>query len=181
MRSTITILPADTYTVVNKTVLSENDHKLITMLYQPVIGHTATSLYFTLIDDLDKLEVMSDDLTHHHLMATMQLKLEDIVIAREKLEAIGLLKSYLKKGSINHYVYLIYSPVSAHDFFQHPILNVVLYNNLGKKEYEKLLNYYKTPRVSLKEYEDITSNFDDVFTSIKGNILDMSEEVDITK
>ena len=181
MRSTITILPADTYTVVNKTVLSENDHKLITMLYQPIIGHTATSLYFTLIDDLDKLEVMSDDLTHHHLMATMQLKLEDIVIAREKLEAIGLLKSYLKKGSINHYVYLIYSPVSAHDFFQHPILNVVLYNNLGKKEYEKLLNYYKTPRVSLKEYEDITSNFDDVFTSIKGNILDMSEEVDITK
>ena len=181
MHSTITILPADTYTVVNKTVLSENDHKLITMLYQPVIGHTATSLYFTLIDDLDKLEVMSDDLTHHHLMATMQLKLEDIVIAREKLEAIGLLKSYLKKGSINHYVYLIYSPVSAHDFFQHPILNVVLYNNLGKKEYEKLLNYYKTPRVSLKEYEDITSNFDDVFTSIKGNILDMSEEVDITK
>ena len=26
------LLPADTYTVVNKTVLSENDHKLITML-----------------------------------------------------------------------------------------------------------------------------------------------------
>lgn len=176
---TITILPADTYTVVNKTVLNESDRKLITMLYQPIIGHTAVALYFTLVDDLDKLEVMSDDLTHHHLMATMQLKLEDIVIAREKLEAVGLLKCYLKKDSINHYVYLIYSPVSAHDFFNHPILNVVLYNNLGKKEYEKLLNYYKIPRINLKEYEDVTSSFDDIFTSVKGSILEIED--DITK
>ena len=172
----ITILPADTYTVVNKTVLNESDRKLISMLYQPIIGHTAVSLYLTLIDDLDKLEVMSDDLTHHHLMSTMQLKLEDIVIAREKLEATGLLKCYVKKGSINQYVYLIYSPITAHEFFNHPILNVVLYNNLGKKEYEKILNYYKIPRVNLKEYEDITSSFDEVFTSVKGNILEIESD-----
>lgn len=172
----ITILPADTYTVVNKTVLNESDRKLISMLYQPIIGHTAVSLYLTLIDDLDKLEVMSDDLTHHHLMSTMQLKLEDIVIAREKLEATGLLKSYFKKGSINQYVYLIYSPMSAHEFFTHPILNIVLYNNLGKKEYERLLNYYKIPRVNLKDYEDITSSFDDIFTSVKGNILEIESD-----
>ena len=172
----ITILPADTYTVVNKTVLNESDRKLISMLYQPIIGHTAVSLYLTLIDDLDKLEVMSDDLTHHHLMSTMQLKLEDIVIAREKLEATGLLKCYVKKGSINQYVYLIYSPITAHEFFNHPILNIVLYNNLGKKEYEKILNYYKIPRVNLKEYEDITSSFDEVFTSVKGNILEIESD-----
>ena len=48
------ILPADSYTVINKTVLEVYDRKLITMLYQPIIGHAATSLYFTLIDDLDK-------------------------------------------------------------------------------------------------------------------------------
>ena len=47
----ITILPADTYTVVNKTVLNESDRKLISMLYQPIIGHTAVSLYLTLIDE----------------------------------------------------------------------------------------------------------------------------------
>lgn len=175
----ITILPADTYTVINKTVLNDTDQKLISMLYQPIIGYTATSLYLTLIDDLDTLQVMSEDLTHHHLMATMQLRLEDIVIAREKLEAVGLLKSYIKKENINHYVYLIYSPMSAHDFFNHPILNIVLYNNLGKKEYERLLNYYKIPRINLKDYEDITSSFDEVFTSVKGTILEI--DADITK
>ena len=47
----ITILPADTYLVVNKTIINESDRKIVTMLYQPIIGHTAVSLYFTLIDD----------------------------------------------------------------------------------------------------------------------------------
>ena len=172
-----TILPADTYTVINKTVINDSDRKLITMLYQPIIGYVAVSLYFTLIDDLDRSEVMSYDLTHHHLMATMQLRLEDIVIAREKLEACGLLKTYFKAGNINQYVYLIYSPMSAHDFFNHPILNVVLYNNLGKKEYERIVNYFLIPNINLKEYEDITSSFDQVFSSTRGNVLEVYDDI----
>ncbi len=175
--SNLTILPADTYMVINKTVINDSDLKLISMLYQPIIGFGAVSLYFTLIDDLNKSNVMSEDLTHHHLMATMQLKLEDIVIAREKLEAVGLLKTYLKKGSINNYVYLIYSPMSASDFFTHPILNIVLYNNLGKKEYDKLLNYYKIPKINLKDFEEVTASFDEVFTSVRGNVLEVEEDV----
>ena len=174
-----TILLADTYIVINKTVLNDSDKKLISMLYQPIIGYTAVSLYFTLLDDLDKLEVMSGDLTHHHLMATMQLRLEDIVIAREKLEACGLLKTYYKTGNVNQYVYLIYSPLSAHEFLTHPILNVVLFNNLGKKEYERIVNCYKIPRINLKDYEDITSSFDEIFTSVRGNSFEVNQ--DITK
>lgn len=175
--SNLTILPADTYTVINKTTLNESDLKIVSMLYQPIIGHTAVSLYLTLIDDLNKLSLMSEDMTHHHLMATMQLKLEDIVVAREKLEAAGLLKTYVKKDSVNHYAYLIYSPMNANEFFNHPILNIVLYNNLGKKEYDRLLNFFKIPRIILKDYEDITASFDEVFTSVRGNILEVEDEL----
>ena len=96
----ITVLPADTYTVINKGVITSYDKKIITMLYQPIIGYTAVSLYHTLLDDLEKSEVMSEDLTHHHLMSTMQLGLEDILISREKLEAVGLLKTYMKNMSL---------------------------------------------------------------------------------
>ena len=145
----IVILPADTYTVVNKTVIKDLDRKLITMLYQPIIGYTATSLYFTLVDDLDKRELMSEDLTHHHLMSTMQLKLDDIVVARQKLEAVGLLKTYYKKDHVNNYVYLLYSPMSANDFLNHPVLNIVLYNNLGKKEYDRIVDFFKLLKVNL--------------------------------
>ena len=173
----LTILPADSYIVINKTTITDADRKLISMLYQPIIGYTAVSLYNTLIDDLDKLELMSEELTHHHLMSTMQLKLEDIIIAREKLEGIGLIKTYVKKGNINSYVYLIYSPITANEFFNHPVLNVVLYNNLGKKEYERLLNYYKVPRISLKDYEEITCSFDNAFKTSPGTVLDMPTDV----
>ncbi len=163
------LLPADLYIVVNKTVINEQDRKLITTLYQPIIGYSAVSLYFTFVDDLDKRNLMSEDLTHHHLMSTMQLKLSDILIARKKLEAVGLLKTYYKEDHVNHYVYQIYSPMSAAEFLNHPILNVVLYNNLGKKEYDKIVDYYKIPRINLKEYQDITASFSEVFTSVSGN------------
>ena len=45
----------------------------------------------------------------------------------------------------------------------------VLYNNIGKKEYEKLVNCYKLPRISFKDYNDITKSFNQVFTSVSGN------------
>ncbi len=177
-----TVLPADTYIVINKTIINESDRKLVTMLYQPIIGHTAVSMYFTLIDDLLKKDFMSDELTHHHLMATMQLKLSDIVIAREKLEAVGLLKTYLKNDHVNTFVYVLYSPMSANEFFNHPVLNVVLYNNLGKNEYDKLVSCYKIPKVNLKEYKDITKTFNQVFTSVSGNVfMENDNIVDKTK
>ena len=172
----IAVLPADTYTVINKGIITSYDKKIISMLYQPIIGYTAVSLYNTLLDDLEKSQIMCEDLTHHHLMNTMQLRLEDILISREKLEAVGLLKTYMKKDNINQYVYLLYSPISVNEFFNHPVLNVVLYNNLGKKEYEKVKNYFKVPKIILKDYEDITCSFDDVFTPVRGSV-DVVEDV----
>ena len=173
----ISILPADTYTVINKTVITDKDKKIVSMLYQPIIGYSAVSLYYTLIADLDKRELFSEDLMHHHLMTTMQLSLDDIVIARQKLEAIGLIKTYMKKDNINQYVYLIYSPLGANEFFNHPILNIVLYNNVGKKEYDKLLDYFKTPRVILKDYQDITSSFSEVFSPVQGTLKEINEDI----
>ena len=162
----VTILPADTFIVVNRTILNEYDRKIISMLYQPIIGSMATSLYYTLWADLDKIEVLSKEYTHHHLMASLRIKMDVIVAARKKLEAIGLLKTYLKKGNINNYVYELFSPISAHEFFNHPILNIVLYNNVGKKEYEQLLSYFKIPKINLSSYEELTSSFDEVFESV---------------
>ena len=171
------LLPADTYIVVNKTILSNEDRKKITMLYQPIIGHTAVSLYFTLIDDLEKRDFMSSELTHHHLVSTMQVKINEIIIAREKLEAVGLLKTYFKEENVNNFIYALYSPLSVNDFFSHPILSVVLYNNLGKKEYEKLINYFKIPKINLKDYTDITANFSSIFSTVSGNVTVSNEDV----
>jgi replication initiation and membrane attachment protein len=160
------ILPADTYVVVNKSIINDEDRKILTMLYQPIIGPLPIMLYFSLWSDLDKSEIISIEYTHHHLVTNMHISLVEIREARRKLEAIGLLKTFYKEENINNYIYQLYSPIKAHDFFNHPILNVVLYNNLGKKEYEKLKNYFKMPRINTSSYTDITASFSNVFASV---------------
>lgn len=160
------ISPADTYIVVNKSILNDEDRTILTMLYQPIIGPLPIVLYFSLWADLDKKEQVSLEYTHHHLVTNMQISMHDILEARRKLEAIGLLKTYLKEESINTYIYQLYSPITAHEFFNHPILNVVLYNNIGKKEYESLKEYFKIPRISTTGYTDITVSFSDVFKTV---------------
>lgn len=170
------ILPADRYEIINKGVLSDIDTQILLDLYQPIIGNKAVSFYLTLFRDLEKEKVFSEVFAHHHLLKMMQISLEEVLIAREKLEAVGLLKTYVKKEE-SIYLYILYNPLSANEFFNHPILNIVLYNNLGKKEYQLLQERYKIPRLNLKEYEDITASFDEVFTSIPTNSYIMQEDI----
>ncbi len=172
-----TLLPADTYVVYNKAFLHVEDRKLLTLLYQPIIGSQAVSLYLTLLDDLMKEEIMSESFSHHHLMATTQLSLDTIKIAREKLEAVGLLKTYVKEGNIHQYVYLLYAPLDAGSFLNHPVLSVVLYNNVGKKEYDQLISYFQVPPLRLKEYQDITLKFTDVFESTSLKSFEVFDQV----
>lgn len=162
----LNISPTDTYTVVNKSIISNEDRTILTMLYQPIIGPLPIILYFSLWADLDKAELISPEYSHHHLVTNMQISMHDILEARRKLEAIGLLKTYFKEENINSYIYQLYSPIKAYDFFNHPILNVVLYNNLGKKEYDNLKEYFKIPHISTTGYKDITASFTDIFQSV---------------
>jgi len=163
----VTLLPADRYVVVNKSILSDTDRSIIINLYEPLVGALAVSLYFTLWNDLNISGLMSSDLIHHHLMVVLKSGIGSIKTARESLEAFGLLKAYVKLGSINDYIYELYSPLSPSEFFNHPILNVVLYNNIGEREYENLKNLYKNPRIDLKEYMDVTKKLDDVYDTSK--------------
>jgi len=162
-----TLLPADRYVVINKSILSDNDRKTIINLYEPLVGALAVSLYFTLWNDLNFNELMSRDLIHHHLMVVLKSGINNIKLARESLEAFGLLKTYVKNGSVNDYIYELYSPLSPSEFFNHPILNVVLYNNIGEREYENLKTIYKNPKLDLKEYSDITKKLDEVYDTSK--------------
>ncbi len=171
----VSILPADSYVVINKSILNENDRLTLTLLYQPIIGSVATSLYFTLWADLNKTEIMSNEYTHHHLMNAMGIKLEDIISARKKLEAIGLLKTLYKTGKVNNYVYELYSPLSIKEFFLNPILSSSLLSCVGEKEYRNLISYYKMPKINVSEFEDITVHFSDIY---KMSIKDTKEVVE---
>ena len=174
------LMPADSYVVINKTVLHDEDRKIISSLYLPVIGIEAVMLYFTLWADLDNSQIVSKDFSHQKLVSNLRMTINEIQVARQKLEAIGLIKTLLKTGSVNNYIYEMYSPVSASEFLSHPILSVVLYSNVGKKEYDNLIKTFKLPRFNTSNYIDITKNFNDVFESAALTSYDISLE-DIRK
>lgn len=172
----VTLLPADRYVVINKTILTDVDRKYLISFYEPIIGHLAISLYLVLINDLEESKGVSRDFTHHHLMSLLKTPLKVLREAREALEATGLLKTYFKKGDVNNYIYEIYSPLSPSEFFNHPILNIVLYNNIGATEYEYLKKQYQKLKVDTKEYIDITKKLDDVMESgINVSVVDVKE------
>lgn len=165
MTKTISLLPADTYNVICRTIISAEDKKNIISLYEPIIGPIALALYFTLEHDLKLSDIISSEYTHHHLMTIMRSSLDSIKLARETLEAVGLLKTYYQEGNTNSFVYELYSPLTAKEFFNSPIFNITLYNNIGKSEYDLLKYEYQIPKIDLKEYEDISKPLNLTFKS----------------
>lgn len=173
------LMPADTYNVINKTMMNDTDRLVLTMLYQPLIGYKAISLYFTLWSDLDCTNVMSIEFNHRHLMNMTGFKIEEIEEARKKLEAIGLMKTSYKSGNVNNYVYQLYAPLSPSEVLTHPFLSVILYNSLGTKDYDRIVKYYAMPKINTSDFKDITASFSDIFKT--GSIFLKEREEDIRK
>lgn len=169
-----TLLPADTYVVINKTILHDEDRKILTDLYLPIIGADAVMLYFCLWSSLDNSQIVSKDFSHQKLVSSLRMTINEIYDNRSKLEAIGLIKTLVKEGEVNNYIYELYSPASATEFLSHPILNIVLYSNVGKREYDNLVKAFKIPRLNTSNYKDITKSFNDVFESTGMTSYDLS-------
>lgn len=158
------ILPADRYKIINKTLLSNLDKDNLIYLYGPIIGSLAVSLYLLLWQDLGTLDE-SEGLLHHHLLCALKCTNKALKDARESLEAVGLIKTYVKEENVLSYIYELYSPLTAQEVLNHPILSVVLYNNLGSEEYERYVKKYQKKRFDYTGYTEITRSMDDVYKS----------------
>lgn len=156
------ILPADRYKVLNKTILSDVDKQNLMSFYSPIIGPIAMALYLLLWQDL-KEDEESEFTLHHHLMSTLKCSAKNLKEARESLEAVGLIKTYVKEENVLIYLYELYSPLYPSEFLSHPIFSVVLYNNLGTEEYEKLVKKYQKKKYDYSGYLEITKNMDEVY------------------
>jgi len=72
-------------------------------------------------------------------------------------------KTIQKGEHLSAYLYELFSPLPAYEFFNHPVLNIILYNNLGTHEYEGIVNLYKKPSFSYQGYEEISKSLNQTF------------------
>ena len=66
---------------------------------------------------------------------------------------------------MNNYIYELYSPLSPNEFLTHPILNVVLYNNIGDAEFSYLKKRYQKVKIDTRDYVDISKKLDEVYVA----------------
>ncbi|MEG1310082.1 MAG: DnaD domain protein [Bacilli bacterium] len=172
--SNVNIMPLDTFTVINRTILHNSDRKSLTMLYQPIVGSIAINLYFTFWTYLEQNDLLSEVTTHKQLINYMGVSLKEIEDARKHLEAVGLIKTFVKKGEINDYRIELYSPQPAYDFFSNPLLCTSLETALGTLQYNKTKNHFKIPKIELIDYEDISESFSNLYQASSNFIIDTS-------
>ena len=129
----------------------------LTLLYQPLIGPDALSLFFTLNSmGIDSKQAM---ISHHLILQILNITVENLLQSRLKLEAVGLLQVYLNE---EQYVYQIKAPVLPKNFFNDAIFNGFLYLKVGNKDYHQLKNYFIIEEEAI-EGEIITKKFNEVF------------------
>ena len=100
------LLPIDHYIATANGLLHDYDRKILTFLYQPLIGAGCMSLYMTLWAELEENRLWSESHSHHSLMNFMDMNLKRIYEKRLKLEAIGLLKTFVKQEEGHRFICL---------------------------------------------------------------------------
>lgn len=177
------VLPADPYTVMAAGYLHNFHRQVLTMLYQPIIGSQALSLYMTLWSECEQTDLNPNTLTHHSIMLGMRTNLKTIYEQRLILEGIGLLKVYegFEEGT-KKLLYELQSPLDPHSFFEDPILNIFLFKTIGKTQYQRTKNFFSRQAFSKEGYRDISSSFDSVFQTVTNEQLhEIQKSNDITQ
>jgi len=146
--------PNFNFEIVGDVFLSPADVQSLTLLYQPIMGVEAFSLYMTLLS-LPKMVMQN----HHLLLQITGESMETFMDRRHKLEAIGLLDSFESEASVT---YLLKQPLPLKQFFGDAIMRAFLYVKLGVQDFNHLKQMLMTDEIDI-EGEKKTKRFDEVF------------------
>ena len=159
--------PVDAYEIRMSQPFSEHDRKLLTLFYQPLIGSDAMSLFMTLWADTEQV---AREYNHYHLMNLLSLPLMPIFEARISLEAIGLLRTYVKnEGDTRSFMYELSPPLDAKSFFEDPLLSTFLFSKIGEQAYRNLRSRFLLNTVA-SDYQDVSRTFLDVYKPVNQRI-----------
>lgn len=165
------------FTVARDFSLSPFDHKVLQLMYQPMIGAMASSLYHTLYHQMpgDRTGYAEPE-QQRKIFLSLDLEPSEkgrkmLVSLSSKLEATGLLSAYrlyLPENDEYMYVYKLHPPLSPAEFFNNPHLLLLLQDKVGKHMVLSLKEqFYQQPAEELLDasivHEDISVPFYDIF------------------
>ena len=176
-----TLVSQDTYEVVKGSVISNYDRKILTRLYQPIVGFGAIATYFTLLSELEADKTVSKTIRPHSVLFDLMDCTNTVFMANiTKLEAIGLVKTYVgvHKG-VTNYIYTLFAPKTPKEFFNYDLYVSLLQNKLSKKDFDRTMMYFKNDLKVEEGYAEVTTSFNDIFevaslevANVKNDLID---------
>lgn len=165
--------PQDSFEVIQDFHLNSQHLEILNRLFTPLIGPQAIGLYHFMHQFSNDIE---QPLTHYVIMNELKENLIDFRNQMDLLEAIGLMKSFVKHDEQQtHFIYQLIQPPSPSQFFNDPMLSVFLYSEVDKKRYQVLKKYFEQTVRDLSQYQQTTRKFTDVF-KVPNRILDIDTQ-----
>jgi replication initiation and membrane attachment protein len=121
--------------------LSSLDMKMLSSIYQPMIGAYAVSLYQTLFQQLPAEKVGCSPMEQQRkLFLALELETGErgrkyFIEQTSKLEAVGLLRTdrrFAEASDDYVYAYTLFAPLSPNEFFKNQHLTLLLRDKVGK-------------------------------------------------
>jgi len=146
--------PNFNFKVLGDVFLSPTDLQSLTLLYQPLIGVDAFSLYFLFLT-----LPMNSRKRHHLLLQITGGSMDHLVETRYYLEAAGLLDVYKSDELVT---YVLKQPLSVKQFFSDAIMRAFLYVKIGVQDFNALKKML-IPEDGSVVGDKTTKRFDEVF------------------
>lgn len=144
----------DSFKIKEKYHLNGEDYNNLSKLYLPIMGIDSFSLY----NVLNSLEENKEYAYKDILDLLTSFSLASLNQAFDKLEALGLVRTYNNKKE--GYIHIVYPPLSKNDFLGNELLLACLTSQIGETGIEEL----KRDLVIEKDYKEVTKKFEDVFS-----------------
>src|SRR5699024_11036789 len=139
------LTPRTEFLVNNKEILSETERIMLNDIYMQMGGSIAVSIYIYLHDSSRKFKPLEVRM-HSEFIDEMNMTLSTFREEIEKLEAVGLVKTYVSNDSdVDQLIYEVKKPLDAEQFFNDPMLSMYLFTKIGSTSFNKKREYWKYP------------------------------------
>lgn len=157
------VKPNHIYQVFKCLPITEEGNDGLLYLYQPIIGQNALALYYTLLGDQgDRQE---NEFVHIDILNALNVGLPDFLEARKKLEAVGLLSVFMKEDPEfdRMFLYQLEEPLHPQAFIKDEMYSYLLWNQVGERKFNQLVERFKPKKIDVSEYQEITATFSDIY------------------
>lgn len=147
---------SDTYRIICNAGLSSDRLCSFMTLYQPLVGGDGVLVYLTMMAEA----YGSHTQTEHRRLFTIMQDIDPDVFerARMRLESYMLVRTYVKEGrNVDNYLYVLYMPLGASDFFASPYMSRMYRERVGDKQFTLTKGNLVTNDMPASSYREITA------------------------